>query len=133
MTAQSTILPSSTLSADAEMDVPQPVAVLRLLADPSRVRVLNLLREGERNVSRICDHVRLSQPTVSHHLGLLRGAGLLCSRREGKEIRYSLNPEHAAVCPDTGGVRVVFDDLEVRLPASGIVDEPAADALVATM
>ena len=43
------------------------------------------------NVSRFCDMFRLPQPTVSHHLGLLRRGGLLTMRREGKSIHYALD------------------------------------------
>ena len=62
-----------------------------LLGDPTRVRILLLLCGGERNVSKLCEMLGLPQPTVSHHLGLLRRGGLLTSRREGKSIHYGLD------------------------------------------
>lgn len=62
-----------------------------LLGEPTRVRILLLLCGGEHNVSRLCELLRLPQPTVSHHLGLLRRGGLLTSRRDGKSIHYGLD------------------------------------------
>lgn len=62
-----------------------------LLGDPTRIRILLLLCRGELNVSRLCRTLGLVQPTVSHHLGLLRSGGLLTTRREGKAIHYALD------------------------------------------
>ena len=62
-----------------------------LLGDPTRMRIMLLLCRGELNVSRLCEILGLPQPTVSHHLGLLRRGGLLATRREGKSIHYSLD------------------------------------------
>jgi DNA-binding transcriptional ArsR family regulator len=62
-----------------------------LLGDPTRVRIMLLLCRGELNVSRLCATLGLPQPSVSHHLGLLRRGGLLTTRREGKSIHYALD------------------------------------------
>ena len=48
-----------------------------------------LLAEDEINVSELCKKLRLPQPTVSHHLGILRSGDLVNSRRAGKEVYYS--------------------------------------------
>lgn len=64
--------------------------LFRLLSDPTRLRILLLLAEDERNVSDLCRRLRMPQPTVSHHLGLLRMGELVNTRRSGKEIFYSL-------------------------------------------
>ena len=61
-----------------------------ILSDPTRLRILLLLAEGERNVSDLCRRLGAPQPTVSHHLGLLRMGELVNTRRNGKEIFYSL-------------------------------------------
>lgn len=69
----------------------EPLARLfRMLSDPTRLRILLLLAEGERNVSELCRKLGSPQPTVSHHLGLLRMGELVNTRRNGKEIFYSL-------------------------------------------
>ena len=66
----------------------------RLLADETRLRVLNLLvKFDELHVRALCDLLGQSQPAVSHHLGLLRSAGLVRVRRDGKHNFYSTVPE----------------------------------------
>lgn len=65
--------------------------LLRLLADPSRVRLLNLLVDEELSVAELVTTTRLSQSRVSTHLGRLREAGLVRDRREGAACFYSLN------------------------------------------
>jgi len=75
--------------------------LMRLLSDPTRIRVLGLLQPGEMNVTSLCGELGLAQPTVSHHLGLLRTASLVKTRRDGKQIFYSLNPEYLATRDDS--------------------------------
>jgi ArsR family transcriptional regulator len=67
--------------------------MFRVLGDQTRLRTLLALQRGELNVSELCAALRMPQPTVSRHLGILRMAGLVNNRRDGKEIFYSLrNP-----------------------------------------
>ncbi len=75
----------------------------RTLGDQTRLRIVLLLQDGERNVTSICKKLKIPQPTISHHLGLLRGAELVQTRREGKEIYYSLSA-HQRV-PSAGMLR----------------------------
>ena len=74
-----------------EQDVVALSRLFGLLGDPTRVRILLLLCRGEMNVSRLCQELKMAQPTVSHHLGLLRRGGLLQTRRDGKSIHYALD------------------------------------------
>lgn len=63
----------------------------RLLADESRLRILNyLVQMDEINVRRLCELLAQSQPAVSHHLALLKEAGLIECRRDGKHNFYRL-------------------------------------------
>lgn len=64
---------------------------VRTLADETRQSILVLLRSREMNVGEIVSHFNLSQPTISHHLRLLRWAGLVLARQEGKQVYYALN------------------------------------------
>ena len=66
------------------------------LAEPSRRQILDLLRDGERSVSELVEHVGLSQPGVSKHLKVLREAGLVQVRPEGKVRWYGLRAEPLA-------------------------------------
>jgi ArsR family transcriptional regulator len=67
------------------------VQVFKLLADETRLKVLlYLMQEGELHVSALCERLHQSQPAVSHHLALLREAGLIEPRRDGKHNFYSV-------------------------------------------
>ena len=52
------------------------------------------LVEKEQNVSMLCKKLKSRQPTVSHHLGILRMGGVVDTKRSGKEIFYSVQPKH---------------------------------------
>lgn len=80
------------LSDQLEKDL---VQVFKLLSDETRLRVLTYLaREGELHVTALCDKLGQSQPAVSHHLALLRVAGLIEARRDGKHNFYSVRAKH---------------------------------------
>jgi ArsR family transcriptional regulator len=65
--------------------------LFRTLANPVRIRILEALREaGSLTVSEIQQRVGLEPSNVSQHLGILRGHGLVATRREGTSIRYSI-------------------------------------------
>ena len=92
----------------------EPARVMRILAEPTRLKVLDLLCEGEMNVTSLGKELGLAQPTVSHPLGLLREEGLLTSRREGKQIFYAINPttvdgqDSCELSVHVGGVRLAL-------------------------
>ena len=66
----------------------------KALADETRLRILGLLEVREMCVCEVMVALNLTQPTASHHLGLLENAGLVEDRKEGKWVFYSLaNPE----------------------------------------
>ena len=65
----------------------------RALADVNRLRIVRRLAEGEASVAELIAHVGLSQPLVSHHLKRLRVAGLVDTRRVGRETICTLRPD----------------------------------------
>ena len=70
------------------------VQLFKLLADETRLRILYyLLQREELNVRTLCQLLRQSQPAVSHHLALLRVAGIIECRRDGKHNCYHLVPK----------------------------------------
>src|SRR5689334_8225754 len=75
----------------SEQDLDQLTALFRLLSDKTRLNILMLLAQGERNVTSLCQELELPQPTVSHHLGLLRMNNLIGNRRDGKQVYYGIN------------------------------------------
>lgn len=68
--------------------------LFKVLADPTRLKILISLQDGERNVTSIGEAVEMEQSAVSHQLKLLRDARVVKSRREGKAILYSLDDAH---------------------------------------
>jgi len=74
-----------------EQDLEQLTSLFRLLSDRTRLNILFSLAGGEKNVTSLCQELGLPQPTVSHHLGLLRMSNVINNRRNGKQVFYSLN------------------------------------------
>jgi len=69
------------------------IATLSALAEPNRLRIVDLLRDGPRPVGEIVDRLRLQQPQVSKHLRILGAAGLVVVRPEAQRRIYTLRPE----------------------------------------
>lgn len=70
------------------------VEIFKQLADPTRLKILLMLtREDELNVTSLCERLDVNQPAVSHHLALLRMAGMVQTRRAGKSIFYSIKKD----------------------------------------
>ena len=59
-----------------------------LLSDPTRLGILAMLADGAKNVTALCDALKLKQPTISHHLGLLRMGRVVVGTRQGKSVVY---------------------------------------------
>jgi DNA-binding transcriptional ArsR family regulator len=84
--------------------------VLKAMADPTRLRILHSLHNGERCVSDILESVGGSQANVSKHLSVLKRAGLVDCRREGLNVYYRIIDEGVfTIC------RNVCDSLESRI------------------
>jgi DNA-binding transcriptional ArsR family regulator len=69
-------------------------ATLRLLANEDRLMLLCQISQGEKNVSTLESLTGIRQPTLSQQLGVLRTEGVVATRREGKQIFYSLSDPH---------------------------------------
>ncbi len=65
--------------------------VFKALADPTRCEILRLLRGGERTAGELAERFDMSKPSMSHHFAVLKDAGLIRSRRDGKQIYYTLD------------------------------------------
>jgi ArsR family transcriptional regulator len=75
-----------------------PVLFAKAIADETRQKIMSECCCCWLSVNEIVDKVGFSQPTISHHLAILRDAGLVNIREEGKQTFYSLNQENIAVC-----------------------------------
>ena len=103
--------------APADQELESLVGLFRLLSDKTRLNILLLLAQGERNVSSLCTELSLPQPTVSHHLGLLRMSNLIANRRAGKQVFYELDGRIDAASGDSLSVRV--EGFQVRIGHGG--------------
>ena len=74
------------------------VTFAKALADPTRQEIMELICCKWLSVGEIVEAVGVRQPTVSHHLAILRAAGLVHVRAEGKHTYYSLNQSRISVC-----------------------------------
>ena len=104
VTSVPTLLPLRDVSACSPPLVSEPLAVeeaaplalrFKALGDPARLRLLSLIAAHESGTACVCDLTEplgLSQPTVSHHLKVLREAGLVTGERRGTWVHYSLVP-----------------------------------------
>lgn len=74
------------------------VEFCKALADDTRQRILRMLLEQEMCVGDIAAAFPFSQPTISHHLNILKQADLVTSRKEGKQVFYSANRDRVVEC-----------------------------------
>jgi DNA-binding transcriptional ArsR family regulator len=102
-----------------------PILFAKALADENRQRIMLLLCCNWLCVSDIVEQLDgLSQPTVSHHLSVLREAGLVHVRRDGRNVYYSLDQDEVAVCCG----RLMLNFAPERAP---VTDVPLAAVTVA--
>ena len=106
-------------------ELEQLTGLFRLLSDKTRLNILFLLVDGERNVTGLCESLHLPQPTVSHHLGLLRTHNVIANRRSGKQIFYAL--ERGVDVGDHSSMQLNVADYCIRIgPAPAQEPAPAA-------
>ena len=68
--------------------------LLKVFGDTTRIQIMFTLLESEKNVGQIADDLAMSQSAVSHQLQILRKSKLVRTRRQGKQVFYSLADEH---------------------------------------
>jgi len=106
------------------------VKVFKLLSDETRLRILfDLSRCDELHVRALCDLLEQSQPAVSHHLALLRMAGLIECRREGKHNFYRVIPERLQELLDRVFADVPESERIVRFGNYALTSDAAAQAV----
>ena len=111
------------------------VQFFKLFSDETRLRILHfLMHEEELNVRTLCEMLKQSQPAVSHHLALLRVAGLIDCRRDGKHNFYRLISSRIKELiqvvfssgPDQPG-RLRFDDFSLSFMPGGEANSTATE------
>ncbi len=69
--------------------------IFKALGDENRIRILKMLKGGEKCACKLLDELNVTQPTLSHHMKILCDSGLVIGRKEGKWMHYSISPEGA--------------------------------------
>jgi ArsR family transcriptional regulator len=87
--------------------------LLRILGDAKRLRILLLVRTEEKNVTELCKTLKMPQPSVSRHLGILRMGGIVKNRREGKRIYYQMTDLSGLQCGDA--IEDLLEEVAPRL------------------
>ena len=93
------------------MDERKIADIFKSLSDENRIRILKLLCSGEKCACKLLEELNISQPTLSHHMKILRDAGIVTGRREGKWTHYSICCE---------GVREVRSLMRELLPGANM-------------
>jgi len=102
-----------------------PIEELKALAHPLRFRILEVLRDGERNVGEIEEASGIGQPALSQQLGVLRKARLVETRKEAKLVYYSLGSGAlGAVAALVGGLVPAREQVTAatKAPSAGAAD-----------
>ena len=82
------------------------VAIAKALADPTRIRIIAALRNGELCVCELVDALEISQSSLSSHLQICRQAGVLATRKDSRWIYYSLSTRYVAL------IERIFSELQ---------------------
>lgn len=65
--------------------------VFKALSDPTRRKILDLLKDGDLSAGEIADHFQMTKPSISHHLTILKHAALIQDEKKGQFVMYTLN------------------------------------------
>ncbi len=95
-----------------------PVLFAKALADETRQQIMKLCCCRWLSVTEIVEQLQVTQPTVSHHLAILRQANLVDVREEGKHTFYRLNQERISVCCGELRTKFAADESENQSSAS---------------
>lgn len=99
----------------------QCASVLKALADETRLRIMESLLVDEKCVTELVKELRCPQPHISHHLRILRDAGLVEGLREGKQVCYRIAPTVRRALAHRQGQALSFGCCELRFPDATLV------------
>ncbi len=82
------------------MDERKTALIFKAFCDENRIRILKMLKSGEKCACKLLEELNVTQPTLSHHMKILCDSGIVLSRKEGKWMHYSISAEGAKVAQD---------------------------------
>lgn len=77
------------------MDAKETALIFKAFCDENRIRILQSLLTGEKCACRLLEEIQVTQPTLSHHMKILCDSGVVCGRKEGKWMHYSISEKGA--------------------------------------
>ena len=112
--------PRLKLAMKTETDYEACAARLKALADPDRLRIVNSLFRGPKNVSELASELGEELVKISHHLGVLRHANVVQTEKQGKFVIYRLDPQITAAPEAPGEIKTLdFGCCRLDLPRPG--------------
>lgn len=81
----------TSIRGDFVMDKKETALVFKAFCDENRIRILEILSDGEKCACRLLEELSVTQPTLSHHMKVLCDSGVVVSRKDGKWMYYSLS------------------------------------------
>ncbi|MGI6181713.1 MAG: ArsR/SmtB family transcription factor [Agathobaculum sp.] len=78
------------------MDEKRLAVIFKAFCDENRIKIINLLRSGEKCACKLLEEINVTQPTLSHHMKILCDAEIVVGRKEGKWTHYSISAEGVA-------------------------------------
>ena len=82
------------------MDERRTALIFKAFCDENRIRILRLLRGGEKCACRLLEELSISQPTLSHHMKILCDSGIVVGRKEGKWMHYRISSEGVQIAKE---------------------------------
>ena len=82
------------------MDERKTALIFKAFCDENRIRILKMLRSGEKCACKLLEELNVTQPTLSHHMKILCDSGVVVGRKEGKWMHYSISEDGAKVALD---------------------------------
>ncbi|MGN0597074.1 MAG: ArsR/SmtB family transcription factor, partial [Ruminiclostridium sp.] len=73
------------------MNEKKTAVIFKAFCDENRVRILQLLQNGEKCACKLLDEMNITQPTLSHHMKILCDSGIVIGRKDGKWMHYSIS------------------------------------------
>lgn len=75
------------------MDEKKTAVIFKAFCDENRIRIIEQLRSGEKCACKLLEEIKVTQPTLSHHMKILCDAGIVVGRKEGKWTHYSISEQ----------------------------------------
>lgn len=82
------------------MDEMKTALIFKAFCDENRIRILKMLRSGEKCACKLLEELNVTQPTLSHHMKILCDSGVVVGRKEGKWMQYSISIDGARIAKD---------------------------------